>query len=381
MKLSIVILSSLVICLQSFAEKSDSLFSKARLLGSKGEYGTALSICDTILNLQEDHVDALLLKGLLWSWLKECDSAAYYLRKARSLNGRYKDIYSAMINMWKWCNEPDSLEATLLYAKSVFPNEPEFNSAGTSDDNSGRHLKMFSTILLITDFFGKHGPAEPWQTLEIYHKLDIKRLTLVPSVKISRRIYSNVPLYGADYCLGAVLKVKKILSLTASAGASPYKYVDTLYPMVSASAGALLTPEAPMEISMEMNYRDYKKTSSVTLTTRCAAYPGRSIMSLQIWATPYKSRFFISTVGEIGYTSKRSEQLFVAVKSGLGKGPPDAASRDDAEYVFVMGLIHGSFPLTRKLSVSPLFEIRKEQYGNAFPYLHISCGAGVKWHW
>lgn len=365
------------------ADNNDSLFKYAQQSARNGEYSTAISHCNTLLHENPENVDALLLKGSVYSWMHICDSAAFYLNRSRVHAEKYKDIHLALVNLWKWCNNEDSLRITLSRAQSFFPDDTNFSFRRIQDNNSKMKpaVRQVTSLIFHADFFRKSNQQHPWESATLYHKIKLQRLTFVPIIQSARRWYGNSLYRGAEGKIEAVIDIIKPLSVTTSLSASSYKHFDTLFPEYSISSGCIIHPQRNIESSIEFYFKDYGNSEYITISAGSGLYSRQITVNGKFWLSPWEKRVYVSGSAEIAVNSIKNEYRFIAAKVGLGKGPPDAGSPEYAEYTFVMGRLHGSLPAGIRVSFTPFLEFRKEQYGFAPPYLHYNCGTGVSYFW
>jgi tetratricopeptide (TPR) repeat protein len=358
----------------------DSLLSEAQIHSRNGNYAKAHVLCDSILQINQSHSDALFLKGLMFSWEGKCDSASVMLLKARELAPQYKDIHTALIKLFTWCNKDEALNAAVEFARKQFPDDSSFSlsESGTSNNVSG--LQQQTLALVTIESFNKHGPGNAWVSAMVSHRYNVKQLTLHPAVQLSRRWYGSTLLYAFEGNLDASIVFTRPMMLSVSISGSPYMYSDSLFPVLGVSTGLHFIVKKSAEVNFSVRYRNYIKDYSITISSGLGLYVGMTEIQTTLWLAPWNEQLYVSATASLRRYYSNNQRLYLTLKGGVGKSPPENNMRS-IEYVFAFGELSTSLPLSKRIDIQPFLELRKAQNGFATPYLHVRSGTGMRYHW
>jgi lipoteichoic acid synthase len=104
-------------------------FMIARETAFKKEYKDALILCDYILKDSPNHFDCWTLKGRIFAWNGDFEKAETELKAIMERSPRYKDAYSAILDLYWWNDKPQKAKEVAKKALEFVNDDVEFQKS------------------------------------------------------------------------------------------------------------------------------------------------------------------------------------------------------------------------------------------------------------
>lgn len=104
-------------------------FMVAREVAFKKQYNDALLLCNYIINNSPNHFDCRTLKGRIYAWNGDFENAETELKAIIDRSPRYKDAYSAMLDLYWWNDKPQKAKDLAKKAKDNISDDADFQKS------------------------------------------------------------------------------------------------------------------------------------------------------------------------------------------------------------------------------------------------------------
>lgn len=101
-------------------------FMVAREIAFKKQYDDALLLCNYIIKDSPNHFDCRTLKGRIYAWSGDFENAENELKAIIDRSPRYKDAYSAILDLYWWNDKPEKAKELAKKAKENINDDTEF---------------------------------------------------------------------------------------------------------------------------------------------------------------------------------------------------------------------------------------------------------------
>lgn len=101
-------------------------FMVAREIAFKKQYDDALLLCNYIIKDSPNHFDCRTLKGRIYAWSGDFENAENELKAIIDRSPRYKDAYSAILDLYWWNDKPQKAKELAKKAKENINDDTEF---------------------------------------------------------------------------------------------------------------------------------------------------------------------------------------------------------------------------------------------------------------
>lgn len=104
-------------------------FIIAREIAFKKQYDEALVLCNYIIKDSPNHFDCRTLKGRIYAWKGDFENAETELKAVIDRSPRYKDAYSAILDLYWWNNKPQKAMELAKKAKENINDDADFQKS------------------------------------------------------------------------------------------------------------------------------------------------------------------------------------------------------------------------------------------------------------
>jgi tetratricopeptide (TPR) repeat protein len=104
-------------------------FMVAREVAFKKQYNEALLLCNYIIKDSPNHFDCRTLKGRIYAWNGDFENAETELKAIIDRSPRYKDAYSAMLDLYWWNDMQQKAKDLAKKAKDNISDDADFQKS------------------------------------------------------------------------------------------------------------------------------------------------------------------------------------------------------------------------------------------------------------
>ncbi len=104
-------------------------FMIAREIAFNKQYDEALVLCNYIIKDSPNHFDCRTLKGRIYAWKGDFENAETELKAVIDRSPRYKDAYSAILDLYWWNNKPQKAMELAKKAKEYINDDADFQKS------------------------------------------------------------------------------------------------------------------------------------------------------------------------------------------------------------------------------------------------------------
>ncbi|MBF0432402.1 MAG: tetratricopeptide repeat protein [Fibrobacteria bacterium] len=377
---------------------SGASLDRAKQLAKEGRYLQARTTLDSLLQDNPDNSDAMLLKGLCFSWEKQFDSARTYLKQVLKLTPTYREAWQGIINTWKWQDNKDSLEAALIAACNTFPKDSLFCKPLTTSQLPSKNQKQkplltvpppktkniwtATSLRYRGDLYQLSPERSPWGQITLEQIVKTIKWVSVTGIQAARRSYGpEVFGYGAGITQMLNYRLHPVFLLELLGGLSPYAMFDTVFAKFEAGLGASVSIKNGFILRGRANYRDYGNQSTIFFLLAADKYLSRFLFSISNYLTPGKDRLFYSCDASGRVFWGPNSAHWAGIKAGAGKSELSEGGLGQGEFIFLFGRAEVYYLLTRHFGMAVSGESAREQYGYNEPFMRWAWEAGLTYNW
>jgi YaiO family outer membrane protein len=361
---------------------TDSIFNYARNEAFATHYEKATESLNTILQIDSNHIDALLLKGNIFLWSAQYDSSEIYLTKTLFLSPMYKDAYISLIKLYTVTNNTEGKQRLLQDIKQTFFPDTTFLQQISPNYVHAQPVKSSKVTSVNYEMeFSEKKESSPWHTIQLQHLYKNSRVSVVPKVHASHRIYGHVKKKAIAFECDTYIGIHPKIALFPSVLFSPYTLVDSIYPLYSAMFGVIIVLPFKFEVIPEIRYNNYVSDDVTTLNLSISKYVSYFLLTLKNSFIPTDMRLYYSITGDIRFFIPSHDNNWLNLKFISGRSPFDPGNNHTDIYTFVAIRHDNKIRLTKHWNIRPSFEYRHEQYGKNDPYYKFIIGLGTDYNW
>jgi YaiO family outer membrane protein len=360
---------------------------KARNLAADKQYAGAHTILDSLLDDSPSDVDALLLKGLIFSWQHSYDSARIYLHKVIARSPDYRDAWQGIINTWKWENQPDSLRYFLQKTVQQFPHDSIFQHHLTELNQPGPHdktalKKAGVTLGYRSELLDITTRKNLWHMLHLELMQPLHRFSFVTRLQGTRRSFGTTIGNGASLTEQLYFHMTNKTTLELLAGFSPYVIaaIDTVLPRLEFGGGVSHDFDGLFVLGIRGNFRNYGEINSSFFALSIQKYLKNILLSNTNYFAFDNSTLFYSGTASFRWYVKRNQYDYFAIKGGAGISPVREGGLDSGEFKHITARVERFFFLDERFGMLFGYECAGEQYEKNDPYVRMAleCAFEVK---
>jgi lipoteichoic acid synthase len=111
------------------SKAAEDPFMIAREVAFKKQYDEALLLCNYIIKDSPNHFDCRTLKGRIYAWNGDFENAETEFKGIIDRSPRYKDAYSAILDLYWWNDKPQKAKELAKKAKENIHDDADFQKS------------------------------------------------------------------------------------------------------------------------------------------------------------------------------------------------------------------------------------------------------------